>query len=58
MQWDRCVWIMKNRAKWAPQHGQITNIWLSDRCEGKLIPAAKKFGYDRHESESYLGNIG
>ena len=33
--WERCVWMTKDRAKGAPQHGQIAKILLSDRCGGK-----------------------
>ncbi len=31
---------------------------LPDSCRGENITMAARFGYNRHEFESYLGNVG
>ena len=40
------------------RHVQITKIRPSDASVGKTIPTVAEFGYDRHEPEGYLGNVG
>ncbi len=55
--WERCVWMMTKVAEWASEHAQITNIGLSDGYGEKAILTAVQFGYDRHGSQGYLGNI-
>ena len=50
--------MTENMGQWPSGHGQISKIWGSDRCGGTTIPTAMQFGYDRHESEAYLGNVG
>ena len=57
-QWERCVWMTKKLAEWASEQGQITKIRPSDASRGKAIPTVVQFGYDRHKSEGYLGNVG
>ena len=56
--WERCVWMMKNRAEWAFEHAQITKICLSDLCRRKTLPVVVGFGYHRRGFEGYLGNVG
>ena len=36
--------MMKNRAEWACENGQITEIQLSDGCGGENIPMTVKMG--------------
>lgn len=36
------------------EHGQITNIWPSDRCGGEIIPMTAKIGYCPSRFEGYL----
>jgi len=43
--------------KWDSEHGQIAKIRPSDGCGAKAITAVAQFGYDRHESKGYLGNV-
>ncbi len=55
---EGCVWMAEIMGNWPSGHGQITKIWLSDRCGGKTIPAAMQFGYNLREFGGYLGNVG
>ena len=48
--------MTRKLAELVSEHGQITNIRLSDASGGKTNPTAMQFGYVRHESEDYLGN--
>ena len=50
--------MTKKLAEWASEQGQITKIRPSDASRGKAIPTVVQFGYDRHKSEGYLGNVG
>ena len=50
--------MAKNWAEWSSEQGQLTKIRLPDGCEGRAIPMAAKFEYDRHGFEGYLGNVG
>ena len=50
--------MAENLGNWPSEHGQITKIWPSDRCGGKTIPAAMRFGYNLREFGGYLGNVG
>ena len=56
--WEGCVWMMKNRAGWASEHGQITKIGLSDGCGGETFTMAVEFGYGWGGFDGYLGNVG
>ncbi len=49
--------MMTKVAEWASEHAQITNIGLSDGYGEKAILTAVQFGYDRHGSQGYLGNV-
>ncbi len=49
--------MMTKVAEWASEHAQITNIGLSDGYGEKAILTAVQFGYDRHRSQGYLGNV-
>jgi hypothetical protein len=50
--------MTKKLAEWASEQGQITKIRPSDASRGKAIPTVVQFGYDRHKSKGYLGNVG
>ena len=49
--------MTRSLAEWASEHGQTTNIKLSDGYGGKAIPLAVPFWYDCHGFEGYLGNV-
>ncbi len=49
--------MMKNRAEWASEHGQITKVWVSDGCGGETIPMTVRIGSCQSRFEGYLGNV-
>jgi hypothetical protein len=50
--------MMTKVAEWAFGQAQIIKIELSDGFGWKSVPTAAQFGYDRHGSGGYLGNVG
>ena len=42
--WEKCVWMVENRADWASGHGQLTKFRLSDGCGGKRITTRRNLG--------------
>jgi hypothetical protein len=50
--------MMTKLPEWASEHGRITKIWFSDGCGGQTIWMTVQFGYDRHGTQGYSGNIG
>ena len=50
--------MTKNRAKWAPEHGQTENIGPSDGCRGNVVLLVAGSKYDFRELGAYLGNVG
>jgi hypothetical protein len=50
--------MAENMGKWPSGHGQLNKIRLSEGDGETTITPAAQFGYDCHEFEGYLGNVG
>ena len=49
--------MMKNRAEWASEHGEITKVWVSDGCGGEPIPMTVRIVSCQSQFEDYLENV-